>query len=166
MKPIVNIEELQFTDLAQRSRELGNEMPAQFGGRMAPVGRVVGAKGLGYNVTAVPPGKKAFPFHSHRLNEEMFFILEGEGELRLGTQTHRVRRGDFIACVPGGPGTAHQIVNTGSVELKYIAVSTMQRPEVCQYPDSGKVAVYDAAGPDPMRYVAQESQQVGYWDGE
>src|SRR3954449_7072410 len=34
----------------------------------------LGAKKLGYNLTAVPPGKRAYPFHSHRAREEMFFI--------------------------------------------------------------------------------------------
>jgi uncharacterized cupin superfamily protein len=166
MKPIVNIEELQFIDLAQRSRQMGNEMPAKFGGRMASVGRTIGARKLGYNITAIAPGKRAFPFHSHRVNEEMFFILEGEGEVRIGSETHRVRRGDFIACGVGGPETAHQLVNTGTTELKYLAVSTMEHPEVCQYPDSGKMAVYDGVGPGSFRYVNRESGQAGYWDGE
>jgi uncharacterized cupin superfamily protein len=166
MKPIVNVDELQYMDLAQMSRQMGTEMPERFGGRMGPVGRAVGARRLGYNVTALPPGKRGFPFHSHRHNEEMFFILEGEGQVRIGSETYPVRRGDFIACVTGGPETAHQIVNTGTTELKYIAVSTMERPEVCQYPDSGKVAALDGMGPDGFRYVARESQQVDYWDGE
>ena len=150
MKPIVNIDDLQYIDLAQRSRH-------------AAVGREIGAQKLGYNVTVIAPGKRAFPFHSHRLNEEMFFILEGEGQVRIGRETHPVRRGDFIACVTGGPDKAHQLVNTGSTELKVLAVSTMQQPEVCQYPDSGKLAVFDAA---PLRCVSRESDQVGYWDGE
>jgi uncharacterized cupin superfamily protein len=166
MKPIVNIADLQYLDLAQLSRQMGTEMPEGFGGRMGPIGRVVGARRLGYNVTAVPPGKRGFPFHNHRLNEEMFFIIEGEGEVRIGSETFPVRQGDVIAAPPGGPETAHQIVNTGSGELKYLAVSTMDRPEVCQYPDSGKVAVLDGVGPGAFRYVNREAQQVDYWEGE
>ena len=50
--------------------------------RMAPVGPRIGAQLLGYNITAVPPGKRAFPLHNHHVNEEMFFILSGSGELR------------------------------------------------------------------------------------
>ena len=56
----------------------------RFEARMGAIGAAIGAKKLGYNVTAVPPGKRAFPFHSHRVNEEMFFVLEGEGEVRIG----------------------------------------------------------------------------------
>lgn len=34
------------------------------------------------------------------INEEMFFVLEGNGELRVGDATHPVRAGDIIACRP------------------------------------------------------------------
>ena len=103
--------------------------------------RASARKLLGYNITAVPPGKRAFPLHNHVVNEEMFFVLEGSGELRVGDATHPVRAGDIIACPPGGPETAHQLVNTGDAELKYLAVSTTLSPEVCDYPDSGKFGV-------------------------
>ena len=86
--------------------------------KMFPIGARLGAQKLGYNITAVPPGKRAFPFHNHRVNEEMFFILEGSGEVRIGSETHPIRQGDILACPPGGEETAHQIVNTGNVELK------------------------------------------------
>ena len=46
------------------------------------------ARKLGYNLTVLPPGKAQCPFHSHRGEEEMFLILEGEGELRFGDQRH------------------------------------------------------------------------------
>jgi len=45
------------------------------------VGTRLGARLLGYNITAVPPGKRAFPLHNHMVNEEMFFVVEGHGEV-------------------------------------------------------------------------------------
>lgn len=145
---------------------------AKFEVKMAPVGVKIGAQKLGYNITAVPAGKRAFPFHNHRVNEEMFFILEGSGEVRIGSETYPVRRGDIIACPPGGKETAHQIVNTGSEELRYLAVSTKMSPEIAEYPDSGKFGVLaefpGAPGekPQPFRFVGRDSNQVDYWDGE
>ena len=44
----------------------------------------------------------------------MFFILDGEGELRFGDKRYPLRRHDIIACPPGGPEVAHQIINTGA----------------------------------------------------
>ena len=74
------------------------------------IGPLLGAKDLGYSYDVVPPGKRSCPFHSHRGEEEMFFIVKGTGTLRYGSETRKVRAGDVI-CPIGGPETAHQIVN-------------------------------------------------------
>jgi len=115
-----------------------------------------------------PPGKRAFPFHSHRVNEEMFFILEGEGEIRIGEARHPIRTGDVIACPPGGPESAHQIVNTSNAMLRYLAVSTEVASEVCEYPDSQKFAVWiDTEGvPQGFRFIGRSAKSVDCWDGE
>ncbi len=171
MKPIVNIDEIEVVPPPAAFAPTG---PAaeRYGGRMGPIGPRIGARLLGYNITAVAPGKRAFPSHNHRVNEEMFFVLEGQGEVRIGAQTYPIRRGDFIACPPGGKDTAHQIVNTGDSELRYLAVSTKMSPEICDYPESGKFGVLAdfGAGPDGkpqvFRFVGRDGQQVPYWEGE
>jgi len=166
-KPVMNIADAQYVDLADLSRMMGSELPAaRFGGRMASLGRALGASRLGFNVTEVAAGKSAFPFHSHRANEEMFFVIEGTGQLRFGAETFALRAGDVIACPPGGPEVAHQIVNTGSGPLKFLGVSTALQPEVCHYPDSGKFAVLDGFGPAGFRHVDRAGEGVDYWEGE
>jgi uncharacterized cupin superfamily protein len=134
----------------------------RFEASFGSIGMMVGSQKLGYNITAVPPGKRAFPFHSHHVNEEMFFVLEGEGEIRIGDERHSIKKGDFIACLAGGPETAHQIVNTGSGEMRYLAVSTKMTPEIAEYPDSKKFGVLDSG----FRFVSRADQSLGYWDGE
>jgi uncharacterized cupin superfamily protein len=132
----------------------------------------LGATKLGYNITAVPPGKRAFPFHCHHFNEEMFFILQGEGELRYGEERHRIRAGDVIACPPGGPERAHQIINTGLLEMRYLSVSTKETPEICEYPDTGKYAVMaefqhsEDGSTQGFRIISKPDMTVGYWDEE
>lgn len=170
-KPIVNLDEiaLQPRPAAFAAKGAAAE---RFDAKMGSIGARIGAQKLGYNVTAVPPGKRAFPFHNHRVNEEMFFILEGSGEVRIGAETYPIRKGDIIACPPGGKETAHQIANTGSTELRYLAVSTKLSPEIAEYPDSGKFGVlaeYPGAPgekPQHFRFVGREGNQVDYWDGE
>ena len=170
-KPIVNLDEiaLQPRPAAFAAKGAAAE---RFDAKMGSIGARIGAQKLGYNVTAVPPGKRAFPFHNHRVNEEMFLILEGTGEVRIGSETYPIRKGDIIACPPGGKEAAHQIVNTGSAELRYLAVSTKLSPEIAEYPDSGKFGVlaeYPAAPgekPQHFRFVGREGNQVDYWDGE
>jgi uncharacterized cupin superfamily protein len=138
--------------------------------RIGFIGTRIGAHQLGYNVTAISPGKRAFPFHNHRVNEEMFFVLAGRGEIRIGLDRHPVRAGDFIACLAGGPETAHQIVNTGDEELRFLAVSTMRSPEVAEYPDTGRfglLAHLDGADGQtrPLRFVGREEDSLDYWEG-
>jgi uncharacterized cupin superfamily protein len=171
-KPILNIADVEFRKMGHGVNFPGAEnAPEQFQSKLGDIGRRIGAQKLGYNVTVVPPGKRAWPFHSHRVNEEMFFILEGQGEVRIGAETFPIRTGDVIAHPPGGPETAHQIVNTSSAELKYLAVSTRISPEIADYPDSKKFGVLaefpDKDGkPSLWRFVNRPEANLNYWDGE
>ena len=170
-KPLINIADVELQPRSAAYAAAG-EAATKYDARMGMIAPRIGAKLLGYNITAVPPGMRAFPHHNHLVNEEMFFVLEGSGELRIGEGTHPVRAGDIIACPPGGPETAHQLVNTGDVELRYLAVSTQLSPEVCQYPDSDKfaVSVSNATGtagqPWRFRHVGHVSDARDYWEGE
>ena len=160
MKQIINISELEYKPFPAPMPE---EVKQKFeGATLAFVGPLIGAKKLGYSVTSLPPGKRAFPFHSHKVNEEMFFVLEGEGEVRIGSQSYPIKKGDFMAHPPGGGDTAHQIINTGSVELRYLGVSTREAPEIAEYPDSKKFGVLT----ENFRFLGKEGESLGYWDGE
>jgi len=139
--------------------------------QIAPVGAALDSKMIGFNVTVIAPGKKAFPYHAHRGNEEMFFILEGEGSIRLADGTHKIRKGDFIS-LPPGRDSAHQIINDSKAPLRYLAVSTMLSPEAVEYPDSQKIGVTAGPGggrppgPDSLRHFTRLKDAVDYWDGE
>lgn len=122
----------------------------------------LGLSKLGVNVAQVDPGKTAYPFHSHRVNDELFFILAGRGELRLGEHRHAVKEGDLIGCPAGGPQTAHQIINTGSVPLRYLSFSSELDPDICEYPDSKKVGVWVGE----FSYLTRGDRPADYWDGE
>lgn len=167
--PVVNVDEVEFRP---RSAAVPGTAAKRFEASFAPVGSLIGAKQLGYNITAVPPGKSAFPFHSHRVNEEMFFVLHGTGELRIGADTYPLRAGDIVACPAGGPESAHQIVNSGEEELRYLALSTLRAPEIWEYPDSGKFGVISEYGspgdghPAPFLNFFRLADATDYWEGE
>ncbi|MGH7026558.1 cupin domain-containing protein [Brevundimonas sp.] len=134
--------------------------------QVAMLGRMLGAEKLGYNLIELAPGKRGFPFHSHRTNEEVFVILSGEGEIRLGADRRGVRAGDLIAALAGGPETAHQITNTGAVPLRYLALSTCETPDVVEYPDTGRFRVMDVPrlGDDGFDVIQARGSSLGYWD--
>ncbi len=126
------------------------------------IGPLLGAKDLGYSYDVVPPGKCSCPFHSHRGEEEMFFVVRGEGTLRYGSETRKIRGGDLICCPTGGPETAHQIVNDSNAPLAYLSISTMAPVEVCEYPDSKKIGAYAK----DFRHMTRTEHHVDYWTDE
>jgi uncharacterized cupin superfamily protein len=170
-KPVINIADIELQPRPAAFAANG-EAAERFDARIGQIAPLIGARQLGYNITAVPPGKRAFPFHNHRVNEEMFFILEGSGELRYGENTYPVRPGDVIACPAGDKGRAHSILNSGEAELRYLAVSTKRSPEIAEYPDSGKFGVLaqfaDESGSESRMFfhIDREGEGLDYWEGE
>lgn len=165
-RSILNLEDIELHPRPAAYAPKGEEAK-RYDAKTAFIGAQLGAKKLGYNVTVIAPGKRAFPFHNHQVNEEVFLILDGVGELRLGAEVLPIRNGDIIACPPGGPETAHQIVNTGSEELRYFAVST-----IAEYPDTGRFGLLADLAPGAdgvprmMMFVGREGDTLDYWQGE
>jgi len=62
------------------------------------------------------PGSATMP-HLHPKTEEIYYILEGLGEMIIADDKKRVVVGDAIAIPPGAP---HQIINRGSETLKFL----------------------------------------------
>jgi uncharacterized cupin superfamily protein len=158
-KLIVNIADVPLT-------ERGNGR--QFAVKWCRAGPLLGLTGLGCAVHVVAPGKKAFPFHRHHVMDELFFIVSGSGEYRFGDETFAVRACDLVSAPAGTK--AHQIVNTGSEDLRYLGISTMGGVDVVDYPDSKKIAV--AAGVKNADFKTATYVGLGrlapadYYDGE
>ncbi|HXJ00915.1 MAG TPA: cupin domain-containing protein [Micropepsaceae bacterium] len=141
------------------------------GSFVAKVGRagpLLGSTGLGCSLTIVPAGKRAFPFHRHHVIHEMFYVISGEGEVRIGEESKPIRAGSLIAAPAGAE--AHQIVNTSKNELRYLSFSTIGEVDLVEYPDSAKVA--GAAGiknadfrTATVKFLTRV-EPVGYYDGE
>ena len=157
-KPFMNLDEVAFDDVEDNGLYTSSR---------GQIGAHIGARQLGYNLTVLPPGKAQCPFHNHHGEEEMFLILEGEGELRFGDQRYPIRPHDVIACPTGGADVAHQIINTGTTPMRYLALSTMAALEVCEYPDSQKLLVLASPlGQPGLRKLFRAETTVDYYDRE
>jgi mannose-6-phosphate isomerase-like protein (cupin superfamily) len=64
----------------------------------------------------LPPGESTTP-HRHIKTEEIYYITDGCGLMRIGQEACPVKPGDAIA-IP--PGASHQITNTGDVALRFL----------------------------------------------
>ncbi len=158
MKPLMNLDEAVFDDVEDNGIYTSSR---------AQISDHIGARDLGYNLTVVPPGKVQCPFHNHHGEEEMFLILAGEGELRFGTERYPLRKHDVIACPTGGPEVAHQIINTGTTDLRYLALSTRTDLDACEYPDSQKVSIVSGQRGEPgLRKLFRAETTVDYYDRE
>ncbi|MFO1328732.1 MAG: cupin domain-containing protein [Rubrivivax sp.] len=158
------------TPEALRQRLIRNvaEVPLQaleraplYGSRCASLAAGTAARKLGAAYDELAPGKRSCPYHYHLAQEEMFVILEGEGSLRVAGQLLPVKAGDVV-FIPPGPEYPHQFVNTSAATLRYLSISTKEEPEVCGYPDSGKVNAF-APG---LRISQRPADALDYWDGE
>ncbi|WP_227131204.1 cupin domain-containing protein [Halorubellus salinus] len=125
---------------------------------------------LGCSLYELPPGKRSWPYHYHAGNAEALYVLAGEGLVRLDDDEYRVDAGSYVPC-PASPEGAHRVVNDGDEPLRYLAVSTMQDPDVIEYPDSEKVGVFAGSPPGSreertVHGYFRTADAVDYWDGE
>jgi uncharacterized cupin superfamily protein len=136
----------------------------RFGAGSREIGQAAGAQRLGYNLTLVKPGARSSPYHFHHAEEEAFYVLEGHAILRQGDEEGGEERvavgpGDIIAF-PAGTGVSHQFVNESEAPFVYLAISTIEALDVCEYPDSDKVNVRST------RLIVRRSPRLDYLDGE
>jgi mannose-6-phosphate isomerase-like protein (cupin superfamily) len=66
----------------------------------------------------VEPGQ-ATEAHMHERSQEIYYIIEGEGEMRLGAETFALKRYDSV-LIP--PHTPHCIKSTGTAGLRMLCI--------------------------------------------
>ena len=158
-KPIINIDDVPMAD-----RGNGKSFAVKWG----RVGQTLGLSALGCAVHVVPPGKKAFPFHRHHVMDELFFIVAGEGQYRWGDETLPVKPGDLVAAPAGTK--AHQLINTGKGDLRYLGISSASGAEVVDYPDSNKIGVTAGVKGGDFKSATflglGRLEKADYYDGE
>ena len=139
---------------------------AQF--RRKQLGEAAGGEQLGCSLYELPPGKQSWPYHYHTANEEAIYVLTGEGLLRADDGEHDLTTGDFVTF-PADERGGHQVVNDSETTLRYLAVSTMNEPDVTVYPEMEKIGVFAGAPPGgrderSLHGYYPLDADVGYWD--
>ncbi len=156
----VNESDLGWTDLDTGGMRI----------RRKKLGEAAGGEALGCSLYELPPGESAWPYHYHTANEEAIFVRSGSGTLRLDGETVALSAGDYVA-LPAGERGAHRVVNDSDEPLSYLAVSTMNDPDVTVYPDSEKFGVFVGAPPGgsgerDLEGYYRHGDDVSYWADE
>ncbi len=135
---------------------------ATVGRRVRNLGRAAGSVRTGLRLSEVLPGKLNAPPHCHSAEEEIFIVLEGDGELLLWegdeVSEHPVRTGSVVARLAGA-GVAHAF-RGGEQGMTVLMYGTRDPNDICYYPRSGKV-YFTGLG-----VVARLGESSDYWDGE
>ncbi len=74
-------------------------------------------RGVRVGICTIEPGQQT-TFHRQPA-EEVFYVLAGQGNFRVGNERHEFAAGD---CLYVSADVGHQIVNTGSENLQYLYV--------------------------------------------
>lgn len=73
---------------------------------------------LHLHVSEVGPGTRAHPPHQHD-GQEIFYVLEGEGEVVIGDDVHKVNGGEAIHV---NCEVLHGISNAGAGQMRYAVI--------------------------------------------
>ena len=111
----------------------------------------------------IPPGKANYPYHYHTANEEVFYIMSGQGTLKTPEGEKIVSEGDAIV-MPANENGAHKLINTSDIPLVYLEVKTSTTPEICIQPDSEKFVLI--APPAVFGKAFKIDSDVNYLTGE
>ena len=112
----------------------------------------------------IPPGKTNYPYHYHTANEEVFYIMSGQGTLRTPEGEKIVSEGDVIV-MPAHENGAHKLINTSkNAPLVYLEVKTSTIPEICVQPDSEKFVLI--APPKVFGKTFKINSEINYLTGE
>lgn len=125
----------------------------------ANLGKKLNLQDMNCKIRSLEKGKYSYPYHYHHNAEELFVIISGKGELRTPQGIKEINTGD-IALFEKGESGAHQIYNPNLEPLVYMDLGTINKIDVCEYPDSGKVNIL------PKRDIHYKGDNTEYFEGE
>ena len=99
------------------------EYPGHFGGALSKAlvrPETCGARRVDFRISCYQPMAHVAE-HVHRVQEQIYHVLEGEGMLTLDDREVLLRRHDYV-FVP--PGVRHGFTNNGLAPLVFLVITT------------------------------------------
>jgi uncharacterized cupin superfamily protein len=130
-----------------------------------PMGEAAGSVNNGFDQVTLPPGKLNYPPHCHSVEEELYVVLDGDGDCLIQAarkvgwepKEHPLRRGSIVSF-PAGTGVTHAL-RGGPNGLVYLVFGQRDSADICWYPRSNKVNFRGIK-------VIGRVEPLQYWDGE
>ena len=99
------------------------EFPAHHGGALSKplvMPDTTGAHHIDYRISMYQP-MAYVKVHRHKVQEQVYHVIEGEGLMEIDGERHVVRKHDYVFLPPG---VDHSISNTGLVDLVFLVVTS------------------------------------------
>jgi mannose-6-phosphate isomerase-like protein (cupin superfamily) len=99
------------------------EFPSHFGGALSKAlvrPETAGSRLIDYRISCYQPMAHV-ALHTHKVQEQVYHVLDGEGMMEMDGKRQVVRKHDVI-YIP--PGVAHAIFNNGLADLTFIVATT------------------------------------------
>jgi uncharacterized cupin superfamily protein len=144
------------------------EARPRYASRERRFGGELGATLWGGTVYELAPGERICPYHWHFGEEEWLLVVSGKPTLRTPDGELTLRAWDLAAFVRGAEG-AHEVRNDVGEPARVVMFSTTSDPEVCVYPDSGKVGVFagwSRADGQRVNLMNRPEANLDYFEGE
>jgi uncharacterized cupin superfamily protein len=158
------VQKINVKDIAENS---WSSPKGKFGGASRDISIALGRKPestdlkerhpFDVELTRIPPGKIAYPYHSHSAQWEFYYVVSGKGAVRHKDGETPIATGDAFIFQPDEP---HTFSNDGSEDLVFFLVADNPIGESAYYPDSKKWLVRS-----PERRLMR-GESLDYFDGE
>jgi uncharacterized cupin superfamily protein len=99
---------------------------------------------LGCSVYELGPGNVVV-YHFHHAAEELMVVLRGRPTLRTPEGSRQLEEGEVVHF-PAGPDGAHGVSNETDEPARFLMASTLQSPEVVEYPDLRQITAQARTG--------------------
>ena len=99
------------------------QFPDHFGGALSKplvMAETAGSRHIDYRISMYQP-MAYVKLHKHKVQEQVYHVLDGEGLMEIDGERHVVRKHDVIFLPPG---VEHAISNTGLVDLVFLVVTS------------------------------------------
>jgi len=99
------------------------EFPGHFGGALSKAlvrPETAGSRLIDYRISCYQPMAHV-ALHTHKVQEQVYHVLDGEGMMEMDGKRQVVRKHDVI-YIP--PGVEHGIANTGLTDLTFVVATT------------------------------------------
>jgi uncharacterized cupin superfamily protein len=109
------------------------------------LGDLFGLTNFGVNLTHLEPGAASALFHSHAVQDEFVYILEGAPTVLLGQAEYQLSAGDCIGF-KAGTGVAHQLINRSDRMVSYLEIGDRTPGDLVVYPKDDIAAKLGPSG--------------------